>query len=288
MFLEAELREQVAAGTRRSCTCLRWLGDYRRRRGACRGLVGVAPTRREADAPVAGTVFKIARGPSGEKIVYVRLFAGTCAAGRLHFGLRPRGAGDGDHRFAPCCAGRRCRAGEIAGLHGLRTARIGDRSARRRAWKMRGGFRRRHWRASCAGQPGGHSPARGAGAARGTGPADRAAPGRHGQSSPCAVWRRAEGSHRGDARGEYGIAATFGEPTPICVERPVGTGEAVRSEAENPFYATVGFRVEPRRKRGADSYVDYSNVPAVLYMRRDLHGAHRRDIRAARGTLAGK
>ena len=31
----------------------------------------------EADAPVSGAVFKVERGPAGEKVAYARLFAGT-------------------------------------------------------------------------------------------------------------------------------------------------------------------------------------------------------------------
>ena len=42
---------------------------------------------RDADGPVAGTVFKVERGPAGEKIAYVRLRSGT----RAH--ARPRALG---------------------------------------------------------------------------------------------------------------------------------------------------------------------------------------------------
>jgi ribosomal protection tetracycline resistance protein len=42
-----------------------------------------------ADGPVAGTVFKVERGPAGEKIAYVRMFSGTVRSrDRLRF---PRG-----------------------------------------------------------------------------------------------------------------------------------------------------------------------------------------------------
>src|SRR5262249_42644462 len=46
---------------------------------------------------------------------------------------------------------------------------------------------------------------------------------------------------------DYNIEVHFRGTTTICVERPVGTGAAVEmlDEAENPFCATVGFRVEP-------------------------------------------
>ena len=46
---------------------------------------------------------------------------------------------------------------------------------------------------------------------------------------------------------DYGIGVEFRETTTICVERLVGTGEAVEliGKRPNPFRATVGLRVEP-------------------------------------------
>ncbi|SDZ41374.1 ribosomal protection tetracycline resistance protein [Evansella caseinilytica] len=46
---------------------------------------------------------------------------------------------------------------------------------------------------------------------------------------------------------EYGIKAVFSAPKVMCIEKPVSAGKAVEyiGEAANPFLATVGFRVEP-------------------------------------------
>jgi ribosomal protection tetracycline resistance protein len=46
---------------------------------------------------------------------------------------------------------------------------------------------------------------------------------------------------------DFGIDVTFRETTTVCVERPVGTGEAVEflNTEANPFHATIGLRVEP-------------------------------------------
>jgi ribosomal protection tetracycline resistance protein len=46
---------------------------------------------------------------------------------------------------------------------------------------------------------------------------------------------------------EYGIDVEFRETTTICIERPVGVGEAVEhmKDAANPFLAGLGLRVEP-------------------------------------------
>ncbi|MEU1408877.1 GTP-binding protein [Streptomyces sp. NPDC005728] len=46
---------------------------------------------------------------------------------------------------------------------------------------------------------------------------------------------------------EYGLDVTFRETTTLCIERPVGTGQAVEFNKKdpNPFLATVGLRVDP-------------------------------------------
>ncbi len=46
---------------------------------------------------------------------------------------------------------------------------------------------------------------------------------------------------------EFGVHVTFRETTPLCIERPVGTGSAVEFNKKdaNPFLATVGLRVAP-------------------------------------------
>jgi ribosomal protection tetracycline resistance protein len=81
--------------------------------------------------PASGTVFKIERGPNGEKITYARIFGGTLRTrDRVRLGRDPsatatvtaievfHGGTTTTSSVAP--------AGEIAKLHGLTTARIGD------------------------------------------------------------------------------------------------------------------------------------------------------------------
>src|SRR5690606_19760179 len=50
-------------------------------------------------------------------------------------------------------------------------------------------------------------------------------------------------------RDRFGLAVTFGEPAVICVERLRGPGSAaeISGETNPPFYATVGFRIRPKR-----------------------------------------
>ena len=77
--------------------------------------------------PLSGTIFKVDRGPAGEKLAYARLFSGT-----LHVRDRPTTdpaqkvtaidvlTGGGPERATAVTAGH------LARLHGLATARIGD------------------------------------------------------------------------------------------------------------------------------------------------------------------
>ena len=67
---------------------------------------------------------------------------------------------------------------------------------------------------------------------------------------------------------DYGVGATFGPSRTICIERPVGTGEdaEIIFEGDNPFYATVGFRVEPAAPRSGLRYVrELGSLPLAFY-----------------------
>jgi ribosomal protection tetracycline resistance protein len=48
---------------------------------------------------------------------------------------------------------------------------------------------------------------------------------------------------------DYGVAVAFGEPRVLCVERLRGEGRAAEifPDTKPPFYATVGFRIAPKR-----------------------------------------
>ncbi len=137
-FLEAEIRAQIAART----IVPVFFGSAITGVGVPELLAGIEhwllAAEEAEDAPAVGTVFKIARRASGEKLVYVRLFAGSLAV-RQRVTLRRHDAFGameqieeritGIDRFAAGTAApaEAASAGEIAGLHGLRAARIGDR-----------------------------------------------------------------------------------------------------------------------------------------------------------------
>jgi ribosomal protection tetracycline resistance protein len=83
----------------------------------------------DPDGPVAGRVFKIERGPGGEKIAFARLFSGTVAVrDRVRFGRHGSGKVTAVSVFADGGAERRDQvtAGQIATLSGLPGIRVGD------------------------------------------------------------------------------------------------------------------------------------------------------------------
>jgi ribosomal protection tetracycline resistance protein len=208
----------------------------------------------ESDGPVAGTVFKIDRGPSGEKIAYVRLFSGT---------LRSRDrvpVGDGrDSKvtaisvFDQGAADRRpsVTTGQIAKVWGLGDVRIGDEMG-----IARGADGDRHH----------FSPPTLATVVVPRSSAEKGAMyvalTQLSEQDPLINLRQDDIRNEislslyGEVQKEviqatladdFGVDVEFRETTTICVERPIGSGEAVEllQEESNPFRATIGLRIEP-------------------------------------------
>ena len=78
---------------------------------------------------------------------------------------------------------------------------------------------------------------------------------------------------------DFGLEVTFRETTTICVERPIGTGEAVEIlDAEsNPFLATIGLRVEPAPAGSGIGFrleVDGRTIPLFIYKTADSFTEH--------------
>jgi ribosomal protection tetracycline resistance protein len=283
-FLEAELRAQVAART----VVPVFFGSAITGAGVPELLAGIEewlPVAKEAtDAPAAGTVFKIARRASGEKLVYARLFAG-CIAARQRVVLRRHDAfgelEEGEERItgiehfvsgsaAPAAAAG---AGEIVLIHGLRAARIGDRigadetDAREIAQAFPAPALESIVRPVVPGQI----------------TRLRAALEQLAEQDPLISLRQRNDEGEISVRlygevqkevltemlaREYGVAVTFGPSRTICIERPIGTGEdaAIIFTPGNPFYATVGFRLEPAERGSGIRYVrELGALPLAFY-----------------------
>jgi ribosomal protection tetracycline resistance protein len=283
-FLDGELRAQIAAGE----IVPVFFGSAITGAGVPELLVGVEewlpPAAEARDAPAAGTVFKIDRRPSGEKIVYARLFAGGLAV-RQRVLLRRRDAfGEleqveeritGIARFGAGTTAQadQVSAGDIAGLHGLRAARIGDRIG-----------------ADASGvrelAPAFPAPALES-VVRPVEPGQitrlRAALEQLAEQDPLIALRQrnAEGEISVRLYGEvqkevlteslardYGIGVTFGPTQTICVERVVGAGQHAEflGEPGNPYYATVGFRIEPAERGSGIGYTrELGALPLAFY-----------------------
>jgi ribosomal protection tetracycline resistance protein len=205
------------------------------------------------DGPVSGTVFKVDRGPAGERRAWVRLFTGTVRArDRITVGgveAKVTGIrvfdGGGDVERDALVAGR------IGTLAGLAHARIGDVVGM-------------PWAGST---PAHHfSPPSLETVVEPCDPRQRAAA--HAALTELAeqdpmvdlrqddVRRELSVSLYGEVQKEvlqatldqeYGVQVTFRGTTPLCVERVVGCGAAVEliGTDSNPFLATVGLAVEP-------------------------------------------
>ncbi len=228
----------------------------------------------DPEGPVSGSVFKIERGTAGDKVAYVRMFSGT---------LRTRDAvredkvtaiavfEQGDAVQRPAVSGR-----QIAKVWGLHDHRIGD----------------------TVGEPPPRTPQR-----------EFPPPTLQSVVAP----RRPDDAHRlrvalaqlaeqdplinvrdepereltvslyGEVQQEvleatlsddFGVDAVFRDTTPICVERPRGSGEALEilHGHSNPFNAEIGLQIDPAP---ADSGVEFRldvaarDIPLYVYKTRD-------------------
>jgi ribosomal protection tetracycline resistance protein len=251
------LRGELAAQTGRALVHPVFLGSAITGAGVDSLIAGIGEllpaAGGDADGPVSGTVFKVERGPAGEKIAYVRMFSGTLRLrDRLRFGRGNEGKVTAISVFERGSAGRRAAvaAGQIGKLWGLGGIQIGD--------------------------PVGAAPATNAGrqfapptletVVLPRRPTDKGA--LHVALAQLAEQDPLINLRQDDRRQElsvslYGevqkevIQATlandfdveveFRESTTICIERPVGTGAAAEAigKEPNPFLATVGLRIEP-------------------------------------------
>ncbi|MET9504414.1 translation factor GTPase family protein [Streptomyces sp. NPDC006622] len=249
------LRAALVAQTRRALVHPVFFGSAATGAGVTELIAGIRdllpPADGDPEGPLSGTVFKVERGPAGEKIAYARLFSGTLRTrDRVPFGGRD-GKVTAISVFDHGTDVRRetVGAGRIARLWGLAEVRIGDSL----------------------------------GAPR-TGPGQVFAPPtletvvvpgpdtdrrslhlaltRLAEQDPLIGLRHDEVRHEvsvslyGEVQkevlqatlaDEHGLEVTFRGTTPLCVERPAGQGAAVEFNRRdgNPFLATVGLRVEP-------------------------------------------
>jgi ribosomal protection tetracycline resistance protein len=254
----------------------------------------------DADGTVSGTVFKIERGPGGDRIAYIRMFSGTLST-RDRVNLGRDGAGkvtaisvfnEGDAARRPAVS-----AGEIAQVWGLGDVRIGDRIGDGPSRALPHEFAPPTLEAVVA-------------------PADpddrhrlRLALEQLAEQDPLIDVRQDDERRElsvslyGEVQKEvieatlaadYGLDVTFRETTPIYVERPTRRGEAseILHAPSNPFNATIGLRVDPAPPgSGVDVRVrvDSRTIPLYVYKTLESFAAHLDDYvrRTLREGLLG-
>jgi ribosomal protection tetracycline resistance protein len=292
------LRRELAVQARRAQVYPVFFGSALTGAGVDALMSGVAEllpmAGRNAVGPVSGRVFKIERGPAGEKIAYVRMFSGTV---RIRDRVR---AGPGGVRkvtavsaFAggpavPCGS---VSAGQIGKLWGLAQIQVGDvigAPPRRRP-------ERRQFAPPTLETVVVPRDPRDRGALR-------AALAQLAEQDPLINVRQDDvrqeisvslfGEVQKEVIGatlaaDFGLEVSFRETTTICIERLAGTGAAVErlGEPPNPFLATIGLRVSP----GADGSgvrfrieVELGSMPLAFFravedtaretLRQGLHG----------------
>ena len=209
------------------------------------------------DGPVSGTVFKVERGPAGEKIAYVRMFSGTVRTrDRLQLREDPDATGTKVTAIGVFDRGSVVRrpsvsAGQIGKLWGLADVQIGDAIGLPRTTDA--DVRQ-------------FAPPTLESVVEPATAADRGALylalAQLAEQDPLINLRQDEirqevsVSLYGEVQkeviqatlaSEFAVAVTFRKTTTICIERPVGPGAAVEimGKDPNPFLATVGLRVDP-------------------------------------------
>jgi ribosomal protection tetracycline resistance protein len=228
----------------------------------------------DAGAPPSGSVFKIERAPNGEKISYARLFAGTV---RVRDKLRVgRDAEEKVTQIASLDGSRELAAGGVARLWGLHDAQIGDRLGEAGVDDLHNDFPPPTLESVIVARDGESERLRSA--------LDELA-----EQDPLIDVRQDDARHElsvslyGDVQKEviqatlardYGLDVEFRESTPIYVERPAATGDAIElmHTETNPYEATIGLRVAPAPEgSGVAFHLDVSTlqIPIYIYKTRD-------------------
>jgi ribosomal protection tetracycline resistance protein len=267
----ARLGDALAEQARRALAHPVFFGSARTGDGVPELMSGIAAllpaSEPDGGGPASGSVFKIERGPAGEKIAYARMRSGFVnVRDRLRFGREGEDKVTAIRVFERGSSVQRASvsAGEIGQLWGLDDIRIGDVIGAARPTA-------RHQFAPptletvvVPREPDGKAALHGA-------LAELA------EQDPLINLRQDDVRQElfvsvyGEVQKEviqatlladYDLEVEFRETTTICVERPVAVGAAVEriKDEANPFLATVGLRVEPAR---AGSGVRYTREVAV-------------------------
>ncbi|HZM75714.1 MAG TPA: translation factor GTPase family protein [Candidatus Limnocylindrales bacterium] len=231
-----------------------------------RGISALLPRATgDTEGPVSASVFKIERGPAGDKVAYVRMFGGTLRTReKIHDQDKITAINVFDH-------GRWERsdsvtAGQIGQLRGLNHLKVGAAIGAAKAQQ------RQHFALPTLEAV--IEPVRHEDHVR-----LREALAQLAEQDPLIDVRDLSVSLYGEVQKEviqatlaadFGVDVTFHETTTVYIERPAGVGEAIEvlNAPDNPFRATIGLRVEPLPPGSGIQFtldVDFRQVPLFVY-----------------------
>jgi ribosomal protection tetracycline resistance protein len=248
----------------------------------------------DPDGPPSGIVFKIERDRGSQKIAYARMFSGTIRTrDRLSFGreLEDKLTAIAVFEHGPAVQRSAVSAGEVAKLWGLREVQIGDRIGEGGSDAADRQFPPPTFESEVVADN--HD--------------DRArlrvALAQLAEQDPLIEVRQNDALNEisvslyGEVQKEviqatladdYGIDVSFREVTPIHIERPVRTGEAleVLHAETNPFHATIGLRVDPgHAASGIEFRLEVDALSTPLYVYKTLESFTEHMARYVRQTL---
>jgi ribosomal protection tetracycline resistance protein len=272
-----QLRGVLAAQTKRARVNPAFFGSAITGAGIDALIAGIAEllpaTEADVGGPISGAVFKVERGPAGEKIAYVSMVSGTVATrDRLRFGHANEAKVTAicvfDRGSAVQCSS--LAAGRIGKLWGLDDVQIGDAIGTPPI-----AVERRHFAPPTLETV--VVPRRLA-----DNGALHAALAQLAEQDPLINLRQDDirqemfVSLYGEVQKEviqqtlandFGVEVEFRETTTICIERPAGAGAAVEY-APNPFIATVGLRIEPAAINSGVEFrleVEFGSMPLSFH-----------------------
>jgi ribosomal protection tetracycline resistance protein len=244
------------------------------------GIAGLLPaTRSDSAGSASGRVFKVERGPAGEKVAYVRMFSGSVLTRQrldLPDGRVGKVAGIQLFEHGQWVRAGEVGAGRIGRLHGLAAVRVGDGfgdSARAEEHH----FPPPTLEATVEAIDPRRRPALRAALTQlaDQDPLIAARIDQDGQPTVSLYGRVQQEVLGSTLAEEHGIDVEFSDASVIHVERPRGVGTAVvrLNTEENPYQATVGLRIEPGEP--GSGFVFRADAPAKdmpLYLFRSVEG----------------
>jgi ribosomal protection tetracycline resistance protein len=239
----------------------------------------------DPSASLSGSVFKIERGPKGERLAYLRIASGTVQRRQeVVFARGVKEKVSAIYAFEDGALVERpvLEAGQIGKVAGLKAAKIGDRFGDSAPNRTPAQFARPSLATRVAARDAGDGPRLFA-ALTDLSEQDPLIAMRHdprsGELSLSLYGEVQREVVQATLEREYGVAATFDAVRPLYVERPTGRGEAVEvmHGPGNPFDATVGFRVEPGPPGSGLRFrlaVEASTIPLFLFKTIESFATH--------------